>query len=528
MAIPVKPKIDLVPLPGEPGLKDKWGKKIETSLVRFMVSVYNATIGPLLDAIGGALNHYVDKLAEEVRPWLIPFLDRLEAIPGLPSEIREASKRLRGTPALPLAAIGTVIGALIGLLSLLGVIDPVRRLIAQEVDSYLHSARMSPVEAFTALKRGAITPEEYHNQVSDHGWSERFEKVWQEILAPLVGVGDLGRLFLRGELSDGEFDAQMGKRGYTSDEIGRVKILLQVIPPLPDIIRMAVREAFTPSVVDRFQLHAELPGEMVKWAEKQGLSTEWAKAYWAAHWELPSLRMGFEMLHRGEISESDMKLLIRTHDVSPFWRDKLLAISYTPYTRVDVRRMYNSGVLDIEGVYRSYRDIGYNHEKATKMTEFTVALSNAAERDLTKTDVLNGLKIGYFTPEVTKQHLIALGYDDAEADYYISKVMYDLWQKQIKEQVKYLQQQFVTGLISETDVHSELGRLNLPSTQINRYLLEWDIKRKAKTKTLTRGTLGDLRRAKIIDDTEYRTEMSGIGYRDKYINWLLEHIKKGG
>ena len=528
MAIPIKPKIDLVPLPREPALKEKWGKKIETSLVRFMVSVYNSTIAPLLDAIGGALNHYVDKLAEEVRPWVIPFLDRLDAIPGLPKEVRETTKRLRGTPALPLAAIGTVIGALIGLLSLLGVIDPIRRLIGQEVDSYVHSARMTPVEAFTALKRGAITPQEYANQVSDHGWSEHFEKVWQEILAPLVGVGDLGRLLTRGEMSDGEFNVQMGKRGYEQAEINKVKLLLQVIPPLSDIIRMAVREAFTPEVVSRFQLHAELPSEMVSWAKKQGLSEDWAKAYWAAHWELPSLSMGFEMLHRGEINQGDMALLIRTHDVSPFWRDKLLAISYSPYTRVDVRRMFKAKVLGPKEVLQSYMDIGYDREKATKMTEFTIALANETERDLTKAEVLKGFAIGYFREGEAREQIIALGYSEDEADYYIAKVLYDLWQKEIKEAVKYLQQQYVTSLIEETEVYSELGRLNVPSTQINRYLHEWDIKRKAKTKTLTREVLGRLRKAKIIKDEEYVSEMAGIGYREKYIDWLLQLIKKGG
>jgi len=236
--------------------------------------------------------------------------------------------------------------------------------------------------------------------------------------------------------------------------------------------------------------------------------------------------MGFEMLHRGEITESEMELLIRTHDVSPFWRDKLLAISYSPYTRVDVRRMHAAGVLDEKGVYRNYRDLGYNHERATKMTEFTIAYNQQTERDLSRTDVLNGLKIGYFKQEEARALIISLGYDENEADYYISKTLYDLWQAEIKEQVKYLKQQYVRSLITQNEVYSELGRLNLPADQINRYIRTWDIEREAKTRTLTSTKLEQLRKAAVIDDGQYQAEMAGLGYKQQYIDWLLELIHK--
>jgi len=183
--------------------------------------------------------------------------------------------------------------------------------------------------------------------------------------------------------------------------------------------------------------------------------------------------------------------------------------------------MYDSGVLGVEDVLRSYMDIGYDLEKATKMTEFTVALSNAAERDLTKTDIINGLKIGYFGDEEARANLKELGYSDEEADYYVSKVYYDLWQKEIKEVVKYLQQQFVVGLISENDVYAELGRLNLPADQINRYIREWTIKLDAKTKTLTASKLSEFFLMGIITPEEFYAEMSGLGYNDRYIEWYL-------
>lgn len=510
-----------------PGRRGGWGDKIVEWLEWLAIRIYDVLIGPVLDGLGVFVNNLFQNVEDELKPVILPFLDRMDAEDGMPPEFRKMTEHLRHSEPITFAAIAgaIIVSAIIGFA--MGMIAPFQRLASQKADTIARSARLDPPTAFAAWKRGAIGEEVFAQSCKEHGWPDNAIAAFVEVFAQRVGVGDLSLLLLRERMSPGEFDAELMRRGYKGDEIAKIRELQQVIPNLNDIIRMAVREAFTPEVVSRFQLHAELPGEMVSWAKKQGLSEEWARAYWASHWELPSLSMGFEMFHRGEISEDELHLLIRTHDVSPFWRDKLTAIAYTPYTRVDVRRMYDAGVLGIEAVYRSYRDIGYDHEKATNMTAFTVALSNSAERDLTKSEVLKGFKIGYFKEDEARVQIIALGYDEAEADYYISKVLYDLWQAEIKEQVKYLEQQYVKSLIGQNDVYSALGRLNLPSEQVNRYIRTWDIKREAKTKTLTAATLVKFRTQEVIDDDEFANEMSGIGYSNRYIEWYLKSIGIG-
>ncbi len=525
--IPQRPKVEPLPLPAEPGLLKGWGRKLEITLIRFILGVYNVVWEPILEAKDKAIRYLFDSIEAELKPVILPLIDVIDETPNAPPWLRKMTDHLRHSEPITFAAIAAavIVSAIIGFA--MGMIAPFQRLASQKADTLARSARLDPPSAFAAWKRGAISKDEFLKNCKEHGWPDSAITAFEEIFSQRVGVGDLSTLLLRQVMSDGEFNAELAKRGYKQDEIEKLKELQKVVPGLGDIIRMAVREAFTPEVVRQFQLHAELPGEMVEWAAKQGLSEDWARAFWAAHWELPSLTMGFEMLHRGEITEDEMRLLIRTHDVSPFWRDRLLNISYTPYTRVDVRRMYEVGVLGVEDVYQSYRDIGYNDEKATNMTAFTIALSNSAERDLTKAEVLNGFKIGYFNSDEASAQLLNLGYDQSEVDYYINKVLYDLWQDEIKEQVKFLQQQYVRSLISQNEVYSELGRLNLPAEQVNRYIRTWDVEREAKTRLLTSAKLEQLRKANIIDDAVYSEEMSGLGYKQQYIEWLLELIKRG-
>lgn len=524
MAIPQPPILDEIPLPDPPGLLGGWGIKLEITLLRFILSVYNGVMSPFWHARDIALNQLAQSIEDELKPVIEPLIDKIEGMPNLPPEIRNMTQHLRFSEPITFAAIAAacIMAGVVGLF--MGLVAPFQRLMAQETDSYVHSARMSPPEAFAGLKREALTEGEFHNQISDGGWSERMEEAWKTILAPLTAMGDISQLYVREEMSEGEFDGELGKRGYQPEEIAKIKVLLKVIPPLPDIIRMAVREAFTPDVVSEFQLHAELPAEMVSWAKKQGLSEEWARAYWASHWTLPGLSLGYEMLHRDVITDTQMQLLIKAQDVSPFWRDKLLEISYSPYTRVDVRRMFATGVIGQEEVKRTYLDLGYDEEKATNLTAFTVALANEKERDLTKTEILWGFEVGFFSPGEATDLLIGMGYDTSEATYYLAKVEYKRWQKIVSETIKYIGQQYIGRQIDEAEVYVQLGALNLPSEQMNRLVRGWDLKRQAKTKRLTADRLVKFRTANVINNQQFSNEMSGLGYSARYITWYLQSI----
>lgn len=517
---------DKVPIPEDSGLFGGWGRKLEITLLRFLLTTFNTVMGPIWEMRDKAIRALFQGIEDELKPVINPLLDKIDAMPNLPPEIKNMTHHLRFSEPLTFAAIASacIMAAIVGLF--MGMVAPFQRLFAQETDSYVHSARMTPSEAFAALQRKALTEDEYHNHLSDGGWSKPLEDAWKTILSPLLDIGDLGRLYVRQELTETNFNGELQKRGYQTAEIDKIKTLLHVIPPLTDIIRMAVREAFTPEIVEQFELYAELPSEMVSWAEKQGLSRDWAKAYWASHWTLPSLTMGYEMLHRGEIDDDTMEMLIKAHDISPFWRDKLLAISYSPYTRVDVRRMYATGVIGQTEVKQTYLDLGYNEEKANNLTNFTVALANSTERDLTKSEVLYGFEHGFFSPEETDALLFALDYDQAEADYYKTRVDYKRYQKVVKETVKSVGLQYVANQIDQTEVYGQLGFLNLPAEQMNRYIREWDIKKQAKTKRLTAERLVKFRGKEVINDTEFSSEMSGLGYSQRYISWYLEFIHK--
>jgi len=291
---------------------------------------------------------------------------------------------------------------------------------------------------------------------------------------------------------------------------------------------MAVREAFYPDYIEEYGLMQELPGEFVEFAGKQGLSEEWAKRFWASHWELPSIMQGFEMLHRNVIAAGDLDKLFMAVDIMPWWRDKLQAISYNPLTRVDVRRVFKMGIITRDEVKRTYLDLGYNEEKAEWLTKFTEMQNTEADRDLTKAEILSSYSKMIIGQAECNNMLLDLGYSQDEVDILISMKEYTTL-KEIKErEEKRIRKFYLAGAYTMNQAITALGKLDLVGAEQDSIIKLWDSEKLAKLKSPTKKELDTFFSNGIITETIYIEEMKNKGYTDKYIGWYLELIAKTG
>jgi hypothetical protein len=280
---------------------------------------------------------------------------------------------------------------------------------------------------------------------------------------------------------------ELAMHGWSEERINYLMKVMEYFPTPSDLIRFAIREVYTPEILAKFQqlgdlyeldetgnpkrdeegrpIRTAMGEKFLTEAAKAGLPEEQAANYWAAHWELPSPTQGFEMLHRGVITKKELETLLRALDVMPYWRDKLIAISYSPLTRVDARRAWELEVITDEELYKTYLALGYSPEDAERLTTYTklertlpylreaykkgwitseqfkaelmalgikpevvekvyrrVVTADKAERtgkerDLTKTEIIKGLKAGIISEADAYEMLQGLGYDRDEAAY---------------------------------------------------------------------------------------------------------------
>jgi len=246
----------------------------------------------------------------------------------------------------------------------------------------LHNLAYSVPNAMLMMQGGLMqgkSEDEIANNIAKAGIHPEYALDYVNAILTKPASEDIIAYELRRDPSLSNLHTELRRVGIHPEYHGLYKELAYQIPPVADIITMAVREAFTPAIAARFGQYEDLPSEYVEWVQKKGLSKEWAERYWAAHWSLPSPQQGFEMLHRGIIGRDDLYMLMRALDIMPYWRDKLIEMAYTRFTRIDIRRMYNIGVMNVSDVKAAYVRIGYNDNDANLMTRFVVKLKEQTD-----------------------------------------------------------------------------------------------------------------------------------------------------
>jgi hypothetical protein len=331
----------------------------------------------------------------------------------------------------------------------------------------------------------------------------------------ILDANTLQIAYLREEITDADVKWGLEHWGFDDRKIETIKKTWKWIPGPSDLIRLAVRESFTPPLVLDYE-----SADYKKWMKKQG-AEDWSDMFWHAHWVLPSISELSEMVHRNVIDDETWKKFVTLNDYWPPMVDNFKKIIYTPFTRVDIRRMYNSGVIDEEGVTRAYKDIGYDEEKAAKLTEFTKALKTGTAKDLTLSMIVKSFKQGNTSRDAALEMIVDLGYEEDEADFILS-----LYEQQTKEESRELSQSkfdamFQLGLIDREELKRNLIALNY-STEASENLVKIEeAKRDGKITLLPLGTLREALRRKILDPTDFTTRAKRLGYQDDEIEIVI-------
>ena len=332
----------------------------------------------------------------------------------------------------------------------------------------------------------------------------------------ILDASTLQIAYLRGYITGEDVNWGLQHWGFDDSKIEVIKKTWKWIPGPTDLIRLAVRESFTPPLMLDY-----ISDDYRKWMKAQG-ADEWADQFWHAHWILPSISDLNEMVHRNVIDDEVWKKFVILNDYWPAMVDNYKKIIYTPFTRVDIRRMYNSGVIDEAGVTRAYKDIGYDEEKATKLTEFTKALKTGTAKDLTLSMIVKSFKQGNTSRDAALEMIVDLGYEEDEADFILA-----LYEQQTKEESRELSQSkfdamFQLGLIDREELKRNLIALNYSTDAAENLTKIEEAKKAGKITLLPLGTLREALRRKILEAADFAKRAKRLGYQDDEIEIVIQ------
>jgi len=335
-------------------------------------------------------------------------------------------------------------------------------------------------------------------------------------------------LYFRGALTIEEANNRLSELGYTDDRIKELKQGWKVIPGIQDLVMMQAKEAFEPDLISKYGLGAEEPTDIYEWTRKQGMDDEWTQKYWSSHWQHASYNQVMEMLHRGYIKEEDVYDWYRLVEIPPYWRDLLTKIAYSPYTRVDVRRMHAAGVIGDDELVQAMKDIGYDQEKAPKMAEFYKRFNAGAAKELSRTDIEKAYEDGDLSYTQAAGALASIGYDEALADFYISRIELEKQRATRLERIDLTKEKLLSNLIDISKARNLLVSYGVEIVRINELIDRWQVLLIKNAKLPSKTDLDKFVRSKVIDHDGYFLEMGKLGYSEYYINLYWKYLEAGG
>jgi len=356
-------------------------------------------------------------------------------------------------------------------------------------------------------------------------------------------------MYYKGILKEEDFKAVMRKLGFSETMIDLLKQDYLYYPSPTDFIRFAVREVFTEDKTTQEALKAEFPTEIIEYARKAGMDEDVLRWYWMAHWELPSPTQVYEMLHRlnpdvlavrGEAYKQmgldvnklktdleTVKLYLKQADYDLRWRERLMAISYSPLTRVDLRRIYELGLINEDELLARLMEIGYTKKDAELMLEFYKNYRQDEGREFTKSEIKNLFYYGLLNEAEASLLLQKIGYTEGDAKTLMEIWKADIEEKDLREAQEYVRDAYALSLITREQAENELRECGLSDEVIKVVMAKEDKRRLSSLKLPSVLTVVKWLKMRIINEDEAREILRRINVAEEYIDYYIAEGKAG-
>jgi len=424
--------------------------------------------GWLSGVLSWGIELFFDILSKAAAPKLTPFIEAMEATGKVPPELQPLLNEIKE----PTGEVGAMFaqsagGALIG--GALGkIIDATFLPLAYAFNAKTLNVMLTLDQYLGGWLRGKVSDSELHEFLSFAGLRDYEKNLLKELTQVRLDPMSVITAWRRDKPKYEKLFTDLKDQGWTEDRIEALKFFTLYYPSAAELIHWTAREVFEPEMVSKYGLTAGMDKLRREDFYKAGMDDTQINNHWIAHWEHASWMQVVEMLHRGIITEQDVKDWFPLVEVAPYWAENLIKTAYTWPTRVDVRRWWDMRTIDEPRLKKLYEGMGYRGENLddyirwTKVyTDFPMMIARfkngwiteddirtwlrgleipeerieqfiqektkpeaparvTAEKDLTKTEIYKGVKKGLISWQDGIELLMDIGYGEPEADYILA------------------------------------------------------------------------------------------------------------
>jgi hypothetical protein len=264
------------------------------------------------------------------------------------------------------------------------VMDKINLLAVQYPDPY----RLADFRA-----KNIIGNDEYISTMATFGIEYGYSVDWAAAMLQFPTFDQCMIMYRRGLISLDDFHFYMNRQNMGDYQVNQLLGLKDVIPPINDLIRFAVREAY-----GDHSSEVQYP-TMVDIAQKQGLTPEMSALYWYSHWDRIPVNFMFANYHRGLWDKEKLLRMLKIVDIHPDDREDITNVAYSPPTVRELGYGFDVGAYSTEDIVKYRRWGGLSPEDAQKSGQAMILYRTESERNQIRSASLQMYKLGKYTRE---------------------------------------------------------------------------------------------------------------------------------
>ncbi len=406
------------------------------------------------------------------------------------------------------------------------------------------NAMPGQIQADSAWLHGTITDEAWECITKANGNRVDYARAVRDADKSIPSVMDIITMMRRGRLPGASYERLMTRAGVTGEEDRHWwEEATRWLASPSDAINWMLKDVEDKHIQERFGLEKEFgdkyKGHVREVFDANGISEKDAEYIWRAHWRNMAPTTLYQMLHRlradktgatkiGDkdvqwsdiaTSEKDVFEALGQADYPPFWRDRLMAISYAMLTRVDIRRAYESGQLTPADMVSLLRDRGYTPHDAERLYKFyrEAHIQLSMRRPASNQWVKDA-----YDSNLLRQQLQDQGMRADEWDEVYRRLQ---TRRKVKVQTNCMNavhKAYDMRLVTDDEATAKLLQLKLPPSDVTSLIDDWRCQRASNHKHIGANAVKDMIQTGIIaSPNEAKAKLKELGYRPRDINRLL-------
>lgn len=269
-------------------------------------------------------------------------------------------------------------------------------------------------------------------------------------------------------------------------------------------------------------VQGHLPVEEAKRrAAEDGLDpADWEPLYETAG-NPPGNETMLELLNRGDMSEAEVRQGLRESNLKNRYIDAFIKSRRRLMPQENIRMALRRGTMTVpEGLHR-LQQLGYDAADAAALAALAGDEKTATDKDLARTQVVDGYMERFFTRDRAVELLDGLGYDTQEAGFLLDLADHAREERFRNAAVGRFHTLYVRRRVDRPAASNALDRLGVPPAQRDDLLKLWDLERDADVPDLTVAQYQGLLRRGVIDQDRFTTEMQRRGFTDEEAQFLI-------